>query len=477
MAFKILSGLCGFLSFFLLSCGQGRSNQRTETGAKAAAALPVAFDNSLPIGKVVDTVVCKTTTNQSFALYLPSNYTNKEKHPVVFFFDSHAHGNLPVAKYKDIAEKYGFVLIGSNFSKNGTPWQVTSGAVKDLMEDVGARINIDGRRVYTSGFSGGSRVASSVAFLLGGVAGVIGCAAGIAGEGNGSSNRFDYFGIVGDCDFNLVDMEKLDGALGQNGFNHQLVVAHGKHAWADTVNFKTAVLWMQVNAMKENLQPKDEVIIEALKKDYLNMYHAAKSAGDIINTYNTLQGAISILGGLADVAGIKKDLDGLASSESYKKAVAENTNRIQTETQMQQELLQQFQTQDGAWWAAKIAGLNKSARSAKTVSEQQLYKRLLNYLGLVGYMGTNSALQHGDLVKASSYLKTFKLADPENPDVCYLSAVYYIKSNDTKNAMASLHQAIKLGYNDYAQLATDPVFATLQNDNDFKEILLTVKGK
>ena len=85
------------------------------------------------------------------------NFSNspEKKFPCIYFFDAHARGSLPVRTYKDLAEKYGFVLIGSNISKNGTEWQVTNDGVKVLMEDTRSRINIDPKRIYTSGFSGG----------------------------------------------------------------------------------------------------------------------------------------------------------------------------------------------------------------------------------------------------------------------------------------------------------------------------------
>ena len=43
----------------------------------------------------------------------------------------------------------------------------TNDLVKALMADTRSRINIDPQRIYTAGFSGGSRVAVSVAIVDG----------------------------------------------------------------------------------------------------------------------------------------------------------------------------------------------------------------------------------------------------------------------------------------------------------------------
>ncbi len=153
----------------LLSCNAGNSAQsgtQTDSSAAAPAAIP-AYEASLPKGRVVDSMMCKDGS-QNFALYLPSNYTADKAFPCIYFFDPHAHGVLPLNMYKDLAEKYGFVLVGSNASKNGMPWEETNKGVKALMTDVWSRIHVDEKRIYTAGFSGGARVASSVAMQDGG---------------------------------------------------------------------------------------------------------------------------------------------------------------------------------------------------------------------------------------------------------------------------------------------------------------------
>ena len=88
-----------------------------------------------------------------------------------------ARGAVPVARFKDAAEKYGYIVVGSNNSRNGP--QPLSEIVSDLWADTHARFSIDDQRVYLAGFSGGARVAISVAFWLKDrVAGVIACGGG-----------------------------------------------------------------------------------------------------------------------------------------------------------------------------------------------------------------------------------------------------------------------------------------------------------
>lgn len=454
------------VTVFFFSCSSG-SNNDSAASASAPQSARVEYDRSLIAGKVTDSVICKNQSNQSYVLFLPSYYSPDKKFPCIYFFDAHARGALPVKKYKDLAEKYGFVLIGSNMSKNGTQWQQTNDDFQILLHDTRARINIDTQRIYTSGFSGGSHVASSIAIFDGGVAGVIGCAAGFPRVEQGIQHKFDYFGMAGVYDFNLIDMEQLDAALQQNGFTHQLLSFNGKHEWPPLSDFHTALLWMQINAMKKKLQPKNDSLIALLKNDYEKRIAEAKTNADLVKMHDLLDGVVSALDGLTDVSSYKKQL-AEETGDALKNALALQALQQQMESARQQELAQAFTVHDEKWWSKKIAELNNDAHVAKTQQQSQIYRRLVNFLGLVGYLNSDNALKHGDLGNAINYLTIFKMADPQNPDCAYLTAIYYVKKGNPELAISSLDEAASLGFSDFSQLITDPAFSSLQNDTRFK---------
>jgi hypothetical protein len=408
-------------------------------------------------------------------LYLPSYYSSEKKSPCIFFFDSHARGSLPVRSYKDLAEKYGFILVGSNVSKNGTRWEVTNDGVKVMIKDTRSRINIDPTRIYTAGFSGGSRVASSVAIMDGGIAGVIGCAAGFPSMNVKPQSKFDYFGMVGDYDFNYTEMKQLDGALEHNGFAHQLLTFSGIHGWPPSSDFQTALLWMQANGTKEKLQPKNDTIIAALKSDLNKRITAADASRDWIKSHELLAGIVNVLEGLSDVSVYKKQLAELETKPDYKNAAVLQAEIQIEESNRQQELQKEFTMYDDKWWAKKITELNQKNKSAKTQQESQMYKRLINYLGLVGYMNSSHSLNIGNLTNAATYLKIFKMADPQNPDCSYLTAIYYMKSGNQQQAILSLKEAASLGYSEVTQITSDPAFLGLQNDPEFKNLVARVR--
>ena len=84
--------------------------------------LPSAFAGQpspvLPVGQVIPEILCVADTSESYALYLPSNYSPDKRWPIIYAFDPVARGKLPVGLFKEAAEKYGYIVAGSNNSRN-----------------------------------------------------------------------------------------------------------------------------------------------------------------------------------------------------------------------------------------------------------------------------------------------------------------------------------------------------------------------
>ncbi len=83
-------------------------------------AIP-ATGQEVVAGKVIPDMVCRADSNHTYALYLPSYYyeSDVEEWPVIYAFDAAARGVMPVELFMDAAEKYGYIIAGSNISENG----------------------------------------------------------------------------------------------------------------------------------------------------------------------------------------------------------------------------------------------------------------------------------------------------------------------------------------------------------------------
>src|SRR6266850_1077717 len=113
--------LCLLLGSYTLSQAQQITGSATQT-------------NPIPRGKVIEKVVCAANPAQRYALYLPSNYTPVRAWPILYAFDPGARGSIPVNRFQEAAEKYGWIIAGSNNSRNG-PMQPSREAFEAMWDD------------------------------------------------------------------------------------------------------------------------------------------------------------------------------------------------------------------------------------------------------------------------------------------------------------------------------------------------------
>src|SRR6478752_3728502 len=125
------------------------------------AALAAHSQTPAP-GTVHASVAVSAQPTNSYALYLPSAYSPAKRWPLLLVFDPFARGEASVKLFHEAAEKYGFIVVGSNNTRN---FEDPSAAIRLLWADMKERYAIDPRRIYTAGLSGGARVASTVALV------------------------------------------------------------------------------------------------------------------------------------------------------------------------------------------------------------------------------------------------------------------------------------------------------------------------
>jgi predicted esterase len=221
---------------------------------------PTAVAQRLPPGEFLANVSCADDPTERYALYLPSDYSPDRTWSLLLAFHPGANGAVMVARYQAAAERYGYVVAGSNTSRNG-PWDVSAKAVRAMSRDVGQRFTIDADRVYITGLSGGARVAMEVALGNRAIAGVIASSAGFPDVKPRKSVRFPVFATAGIDDFNYLEMRALDDALESP---HRLAIFDGGHTLPPAAVALDAVEWLELQAMRTKRRAIDPALVDAL---------------------------------------------------------------------------------------------------------------------------------------------------------------------------------------------------------------------
>jgi pimeloyl-ACP methyl ester carboxylesterase len=335
-----------------------------------AAALACGQD--LPRGQIIDSVRCLTAPAQQYALYVPSNYSPVRKWSAIFAFDPGAHGRVGVERFQAAAEKYGYIVAGSLNSRNG-PWEPSMEAAKAMMADVMRRFSIDTKRIYTAGQSGGARVALGVALESGQIAGVLASSAGFPDEVQ-KTVPFPIFGKTAVDDFNYLELKALDRVVTTP---HRVVVTEGGHAWMSSETALEAVGWMEVQAMKSGLRPRDPKLLDAIFSERVAHVNAQKDGLDAVLALESLAADFQ---GLKDASKFAQRAAALRSQKDVKREIAEDHLAEQREAKLTNEIYA-LRGESIERLKARVFELSRQAKSPEDSTDRRIARRILSGFG------------------------------------------------------------------------------------------------
>ena len=422
-------------------------------------------------GRFYDSVPCAAHPNETYALYLPRKFNGGKRFPVLFLFDAQARGSLPVKRYQPLADSFGFVLTASNTSKNGLSAQVRNRYIYHFMADVEKRFSPDPQRVYTGGFSGGARIAAGIGLSNTGVAGTIGCAAGFPQLKQIANKQLAYVAMVGNTDFNYLEMKQLSRELDATRLRHCLLVFNGHHQWPPLQSMKMAFYFLQTDAMRRHLVPVDSRTIRTLQRIFDNERAKARQNKNLLLQWQTDKQAVAFLEGLTNVSPYRKEERKLSQTPLFRKQQSRQAVLKQEEEAQQQRFARALQTETFAWWQKALQGLANEKKAAVTPAKKQMVQRLYNYLSLMAYLYADGNLKNHRTEAARKYLMIYRFVDPDNPMVYFLQArLFAMTGQNAEKILTALQTAADKGFYDQKQLNSDPLFVPLYRNPQFLKI-------
>src|SRR5262245_50527384 len=444
-----------------------------------------AASQSLPAGAIIERVVCQKDATQSYALYLPSTYPSDRRWPMIYAFDPGARGAVPVKLYREAAEKYGYIIAGSNNSRNG-PNVPLGEIIQALWEDTHTRLVLDDRRIYTTGFSGGARVASSVASINPGrVAGVILQGAGFHPRLNVTKElSFIVYGLVGSEDFNYFELKQLDRALAEAGVPHRLKIFEGAHSWAAADDCTSAVGWMELHAIKTGLRAKDQTLLDTFFVEALSharTWQGANRPGGAFAAYETLAADFR---GLRDVNEFEQKSAAIKASPAFKDELKREKSEEQSynlrfrDFARLREQMKKLEEHDNALADARriIAALKKQA-DGNSGFERREARRLLSLYSVSLREEANQQRYNKNYRDLLDSLVLANEVRPDQPQTLYQLAAAHALNNNKKQSFDALKRAIEKGWQDAAEIEQNPAFDSIRRDTMYRQLLETIQTK
>ncbi|MGI9103251.1 MAG: tetratricopeptide repeat protein [Terriglobales bacterium] len=455
----------------------------------SAAQAPSPAVGDIRPGEIVKEVQCRRPPACSYAIYLPSTFTPAKSWPTIFAFDPGGRGDYPVRMYKDVAEKYGYIIIGSNDSQN---FGGRGAAIAPMISDAVERFAVNLHRVYTTGFSGGARVATQVALRCSEPCRVVGVvasgAAYPAGTAPSAKDSFLYFLGMGDTDFNFPEAVEMQIAKEHLGSPFRLRFFPGPHHWSPPEVFEQAIAWFQLRAMQARDIPPDTAFIAASFARLLSEYAAGQQEHDLPRQFFALKALAEDFRGLRDTTEYQKKLRDLQTSGEFKKFLEKERRQAaeqQSLTRDPSTQLGQFARTDDrenrerlrASIASDIVALAQKGQKDKDETQRRVYQRSVNALFAWTIEEGQKRQAAGKYSEAAPYYEILLEATPERPWPALLLAEVRVALGDKKRALQAIERAVHTGQIDAAALEQDRDLAPLFGDPEFQRIIGGLKQR
>ena len=449
--------------------------------AAVAVAWLLSLTQELPPGKLIEKVVCDGDPQQSYALYLPPGYSASRQWPILYCFDPAARGRVPLERFQEAAERYGWIVVGSNNSCNG-PLEVSLGAMDAMWRDTHARFAIDARRVYAAGFSGGARMACRLGLAGELVAGVIACGGGFPGPDLPKKIPFVFFGAGGTEDFNGAEVKQLDRELDAVGVRHRILTYEGGHDWLVAPLALEAIEWMELEAQRAGRRPKDDALVDALFRKAVAKAENAEAAGRVPEAWIASAALAEDFRGLKDVAAFEKKAAELASSKAVKTFLKRAEEQEQKRQQANAEVFGHMEAlgdpaERGAALAAlraSIARLRRKMEAKEDSPDRRAARQVVGGLSVVASEEARDLLRQKQFLPAALRFEVAAATRPDRPTVLFEAGCAYAQAGQKSTALDALKRALEKGFKDAARLKEDPRLASLRQEPGFAALLAKV---
>jgi len=358
------------------------------------------------------------------------------------------------------ARNNNFIVVASYNIQNGINPSELQLIIDELLDDIYTKLAINNSQVFLLGFSGGARVALSIAQNYQNISGVIACSAGY--QSTDISKCIPIIGIAGNTDMNYLEIIKMNEILTNKSCPNIFKIFKGNHRWPNEYVINEAIDEIRILSSTADTSISNKYLI--IKK---------KQISDLINSNNT-DSLLSAYYLLVNSSSIFNDryFDSIKNLLYTNKKVIEKINFIHEiqikENNYQQEISSAFQSANIKWLANKI----NLFRNFQNASEENEYKnmaiRLINFISLAAYSFSNHYLRNHNWEECKKYLSIYQQSDPYNPDYHYLMACYLANNNKTEEAANELLKSIELGLSDIDKIKNDPLLYPLKDNEKLK---------
>ena len=348
-----------------------------------------------------------------------------------------------------VAEKFGYILVCSNNAKNAMPWQHLFEIISIQAEDVESRFRINPKRMYASGFSGGSRLASAMAMVTGNICAVIGCGAGFSNQFLPDKNmNFDYIGIVSNADMNYREMQQLHQQLDSLNLHNQSIYYDGGHSWPSSNAIQQAFEWLELRAMQKKLKPVSNDFIEKMWKSYKHtLPEEIKGIDMFLYNHYVQQKRIQNFKGFKNTDSLSYIVELQTTGARYMMLYQKEDEFKTKEDLWQSKYVQAFNqihladvsenisVQNNEWWQQEFDLIKQLVDNVKEEATSYMGKRLKDFVWRNAYESHAAYARQQKWQTAERFAYIVYTFVPDKPFPCYILAGLNMRQGKNKTGL------------------------------------------
>jgi hypothetical protein len=441
-----------------------------------------ASDASVIVGgRIIDTVITDDG-KESFSLYVPEAFQAQNEYPLILIFDPMGRGATGLRPFILASETHGYILACSNNARNG-PYAPNQAIGDRMFKKVTSMFNIDDKRIYASGFSGGSRLASRMAMSDESIRGVIACGAGLpeGSEYQLLTSRFHYTAIIGNRDMNFIEFQDLKSVLSKMSFPHEVITTDLDHRWPEPESILMATDWLQLEYFESFPGKKSD---NTIRQGYLRACADLRKHEDLGHLVESAEGYNRLLLNYRrhiDLDSIRARRDALLGSKAYRAEKRTFDASLDQERLLTDEFWDRFDRDraspgaDLKWWRKQFDKLDSKAgkdnRLYQNMRERLKYKIFAHSLETARFRTLADAYAQKEFCYDLCILIYPKYYYPY-----FMRMELALEQGDKKKAMHVLRSMLENGYNDRDRLLSSEVGRQLAEDREFMSLIAGMKS-
>lgn len=460
------------------------------TGAQGSSQEPAGGAPPVEIGAglLADPVVVAQAPELSYALYLPEGYRADRSWPVLFLFEPEGRGAALAERFREGADRWGFVLVASNDVVRDTPWEINQRVVQLLLSDSFRHAVIDSTRLHFGGLGGTARVAWAAGEGFRDAVGGVVLMGGTTPDARQPDEAPPYpvYLVTSDADFNHDEVRRLAQTLDELGGTERLHVFEGPHGPPPQPVATRALTFFHLRAVAEGSIEGDPERLSALLQRDLERAEALEAEGDLLAAAERWEAVArdwrevvaeddprlrrarrraEELASRREVRRARRELRShMRTAEIYRADVAAAIHRLRSDRKPPQpaRLVADL----------KIRHLQEMAAQTEDPEQARAARRMLELAFVhTSYYLPPELMARDHHRRAASSLTVAAAIHPEDPEVWLRLARAYALAGERKEAFEALREAVATGLEEPERVLEMEAFAPWREEAELLGIV------